>query len=268
MKRHVVFLAAIAFLGLILTSVGIIIHNISSPPSVATLTASLLLSNLGTAILFPILVSYAYDQIRERWLGNEIWRIFSELADGGIIRIYKDREKSDNPENADVHLRKEFQNYNSGEILMIGVTLRVFFNELGTFHREIATMLKKSQGKVKIRALICDKQSAELENRGRVEGRDMAYVIREHDSTVADVIRLNTTNGPMIELRTYLEAPYSTTIIFQDKCHFSPNILSPVVPVGLPMIVFRRGSHGYNRMRESFEYLWRNSKELPTPGNH
>jgi hypothetical protein len=264
LRKHVILLGLAALFGLVLVVTGILV-DIADKSTVY----SIVLTTLGTTILFPILVSFAYDQMRERWFGNEVWRIFSELADAGIIRIYKDREWSPNPENADTQLKNEFRNCDAGEILMIGVTLRVFFNEVSPYHGEIAAMLRRGQGRITVRALICDTENPEIENRRQVEDKKLEEVRLEHDATVmtvrrlnVEIERLNAGDGTVINLHTFYQAPYCTMIIFPDKCYFSPNILSPAVPVRLPMIVFRSDSHGFDRLMQYFNYVWEHSKAL------
>lgn len=111
--------------------------------------SAVVLESLGSAVLFPILVSFSYDRLKEKWLGDEVWRIFNELSDAGISRVYKDRETSPRRDNAQTRLSEEFRSFENGEILMMGVSLRVFFNPLGPFYRDIETMLRETGGRVR-----------------------------------------------------------------------------------------------------------------------
>jgi len=79
-------------------------------------------------------------------------------------------------------------------------------------------------------------------------------------STIASIQNLNRLYGKgSVEYNLYLSAPYCTAVIFPDKCYFSPNLLSQVAPVRLPMIVFGMNSHGYEKINYYFDYLWNTS---------
>lgn len=216
---------------------------------------------LGAAIMFPIFVSFAYDRFRERWLGDEVWRLFAELADAGITRVYKDREFVQDRDNAQTRLSEEFKKFKGGEIRMMGPTLRVFFNVLGPFHDEIETMLAKGHGGVLIRALIERDDSPSVADRTAIEephlaAGDQPQTQRDAGATVAAIRTIRKNIGAFIILRRFMPAPYCTAVIFPHVGYFSPNLLAPAVPVRLPMIVFRAGSHGYRMLVASFEYLW------------
>lgn len=233
------------------------------------------LQALGSAIVFPIFVSYSYDKLRERWLGDEVWRLFAELADAGIVRVYRDREFSPGRDNAQTRLSLAFNEAKSGEICMMGPTLRVFFNPLGPFYREIAEMLTRGGGDVTIRALIERADSPAVADRTTIEephlsSRDKPQTERDAESSIATIRSLTGTIGPCISLRRFLQAPYCTAVIFPDIAFYSPNLLAPVVPVRLPMILFRSESHGYRMLRASFEHLWNHPETqsvLPEPAH-
>ena len=227
---------------------------------------------LGAAILFPVLVSFAYDRLRERLLGDEVWRLFAELADAGITRVYKDREFVPGRDNAQTRLSEEFQQFRSGEICIMGPTLRVFFNVLGPFHQDIEKMLSNGRGDVRICALIERDESPSVADRTCVEephlgSGDQPQTQRDASGTVAAIRVMNTQVGPYIILRRFLPAPYCTAVIFPHVVYFSPNILAPAVPVRLPMILFRSGSHGYNMVRASFDYLWSHLETIQVVSN-
>jgi hypothetical protein len=225
---------------------------------------------LGAAILFPILVSYTYDRLRERWLGDEVWRLFGELSDAGIARIYKDREISSAQDNAQTRLAQEFRELESGEVRIMGVTLRVFFNPLGPFYADIESMLSNASGKVRVRALISNPESPEASYRAQVEEpfeniRSKSQLQRDAESTVAMVSRLCRQVGEQISIRLFMAAPYCTAVIFPHVVYFSPNILAPKAPVRLPMILYRFGSHGYRMLESSFEFLWNHHDTSEAP---
>jgi hypothetical protein len=227
----------------------------------ATRLVAVVLQTLGASILFPILVSFAYDKVRERWLGDEVWRLFGELSDAGIIRVYRDREFAPGRDNAQTRLSEEFRGHSDGPIYMMGPTLRVFFNPLGPFYRDIETMLRSSNGKVTINALIERPDSLAVVDRTAIEEpnltpHDKPQTERDADSTIATARNMSATIGRYINLRRFLPAPYCTAIIFPSVAFYSPNILSSHVPARLPMILFRAGSHGYDVLRASFDHLW------------
>ncbi|MFD3623680.1 hypothetical protein [Streptomyces sp. NPDC058698] len=228
---------------------------------VAWTTVSVTLQSLGSAVLFPILVSFAYDKLKERWLGDEVWRLFNELSDAGITRVYKDREFNSNQDNAQTRLSQEFLSHQSGEICIMGPTLRVFFNPLGPFYRDIEQMLRNANGAVHMRALIERSDSPSVWERTSIEEPNLApgqkpQTERDAESTIATVRNVCTTVGPRITLRRFMPAPYCTVVIFPSIAFFSPNLLAPEAPVRLPMILFRSGSHGYQMLKASFDYLW------------
>jgi hypothetical protein len=222
---------------------------------------STILVTLGSSILFPILVSYSYDRLRERWLGDEVWRLFGELSDAGITRIYKDREMSSSEDNAQTRLAREFRDLEQGDVRMIGVTLRVFFNPLGPFYHDIEAMLENTDGKVSVQALISSPHSPEVAYRTAIEepgkmASHKSQTERDSESTVATVRNLAHKLGPRIDMRFFMPAPYCTVVIFPHIAYVSPNILAPQAPVRLPMILYRHGSHGYKMLEGSFAFLW------------
>lgn len=222
----------------------------------------IMLSQFSSAVFFPILVGFFYERFKRKQEGETIWGVFKEFSDGGILRVYKDREENDSEENALQDLRKAFETHNDGTIKLIGVSLRVFFNQPGPFYRSITTIcdLHKYKKNVSVKALISSPDSPETLNRARIEtpGRQSDPLIKiDMKSTIESILNLKKNYGEeSVEYKTYLPAPYCTAIIFPGKCYFSPNILSVNPPVRLPMIVFRQNSHGYEKINDYFDYLW------------
>jgi hypothetical protein len=255
-QRFLYFAASIGFM-ILISGVALGLLGVGK----ASTLGAVILETLGASILFPIVVSIIYDRLRERWLGDEIWRLFNELSDAGISRIYKDRENSTHLDNAQTRLSNEFRGFENGEVLMMGVSLRVFFNPLGPFYRDIEAMLRNGNGRVRIRAMICDPKNADIPVRAAIEeaGREAALksqIERDIESSIVTVGALDSSIGNYIKLGSYMAAPYCTTIIFPHVCYYTPNLLAPRAPNGLPMILFRSGSHSYKMVYESFEYLW------------
>ncbi|SDE37693.1 hypothetical protein SAMN05216270_119113 [Glycomyces harbinensis] len=226
-----------------------------------TKTIGIALQSLGAAIIFPILVSFAYDRLRERLLGDEVWRLFAELSDAGIIRVYRDREFALGRDNAQTRLSEEFLSQKQGEILIMGSSLRVFFNPLGPFYRDIETILNSSNGNIEIKAIISRNDSPSIQDRIAVEQPTLPpdekpQHDRDCDSTISAVRKIATSIGPNIALKRVMPAPYCTAVVFPGIAFYSPNMLSTEVPVRMPMILFRAGSHGYNMIKSQFEHLW------------
>jgi hypothetical protein len=260
-QRKILYYAASAGFAAFIVGVALSLNSKATPWLVTGVT----IQSLGATILFPILVSFAYDRLRERWLGDEVWRLFSELADAGIVRVYRDREYAANRDNAQTRLSNAFDDCKSGEVCMIGPTLRVFFNPLGPFYSDIAEMLRNGGGKVTIRALIERADSTAVADRTAIEEPtlgpgDKPQTERDAESSIAQAKALINAIGPYLSIRRFLPAPYCTAVIFPDIAFYSPNLLAPVVPVRLPMILFRSGSHGYNMVKASFEHLWEHTE--------
>jgi hypothetical protein len=255
--HRVLYAAAAAGFALFVVGVSL---GVTTKGAVATVIA-VSLQTLGSAILFPILISFTYDRLRERWFGEEVWRLFTELSDAGIARVYSDRELTTGHDNAQVRLADEFRSLERGSVLMMGVTLRVFFNQLGPFYRDLCQMLRDADGRVAIQALICDPDSAEARQRADIEEPnrspgDKPQILRDIESSVATARNLSKEVGEHLTLRQFTPAPYCTAVIFPHVAYFSPNILAPEAPVRLPMVLFRSGSHGYKMVHASFEFLW------------
>ena len=254
------FLFVAASLGFMTLVAGLTIGTLTQGKA-STLSA-VVLEALGSAIMFPILVSFTYDRLRERWFGDEVWRIFNELSDAGITRIYRDRESSYHPDNAQQRLANEFRTFQAGEILMMGVSLRVFFNPLGPFYRDICSMLEGTRGNVRIKAMICDPGNPDIPIRAGIEEpsrdpRHKTQIDRDLEDTVVTVAGLRTSYRNRVDLKYYMASPYCTTVIFPHVCYYSPNLLAPGAPVRLPMILFLSRSNGYSMVKASFDYLWR-----------
>ncbi len=254
-----------AAIGFALFVVGISITN--SVDGTAGSIVGLALEALGASILFPIVISFTYDTLRERWLGDEVWRLFGELADAGIARVYGDREMSARADNAQTRLSDEFRGLSSGEVLMLGVTLRVFFNPLGPFYKDIEAMLRAGGEDVHIKALISRSDSLEVAERCHIEQPNLddgegPQIHRDIESSVATVRSMTQVLGPAITMRQFMPAPYCTAVVFPHVAFFSPNILAPEAPVRLPMILFRSDSHGYQMICASFDYLWNHERTI------
>jgi len=224
---------------------------------------AILMSQASSSILFPILVGYFYDTIKEKESGDAIWQVFKDFSEGGIIRVYKDREPSNNPENAEVDLRRAFENHSHDDVKLIGVSLRVFFNQTGPFYNSMLRVAIKAQKdtSIRIKALVSHPNSPEIRCRAEIETPHMLndpIIIMDILTSIANMQHINDQfETKPVEYGFYESCPYCTLVIFPDKCYFSPNLLSTVAPVRLPMIVFAAGSHGYEKLNFYFDYLWK-----------
>ena len=229
---------------------------------------TIILATVSSSIFFPLIVGYFYDKFKEKQEGESIWRVFKEFSAGGILRVYKDREESEDKESAVTDLKKAFDEHRKGKIKMIGVSLRVFFHQLGPFYQNIAkiTDLYNVNNTVKIQALLCAPNSPEASNRAKIETPRKKYLGIESDIsiTIDSIQDRNERCGSVaIEYGCYSSASYCTLVMFPNKCYFSPNILSKETPVRLPMIVFDARAHGYKMLKQYFDYLWKNKVECP-----
>jgi len=238
--------------------------SVLAPDTIKWTLFIIILATVSSTVFFPLIAGYYYDKFREKQEGESIWRVFKEFSDGGILRVYKDREESEDEENAVADLRKTFEEHHEGKVKLVGVTLRVFFNQTGPFYRSITNIcdLHKVNNTVGIRALVCDPNNSEVFNRAKIETPDRLndpLIKIDIHFTIASIQNLNKKYGSTaIGYGYYSSAPYCTLIIFPNKCYFSPNILSTDAPVRLPMIIFNEKSHGYKVLDQYFEYLWEN----------
>ncbi|GAH26248.1 unnamed protein product [marine sediment metagenome] len=56
----------------------------------------IILAQFSTSIFFPMIVGYFHEKFKEKEAGETIWRVFREFSDGGILRVYKERNVSIN----------------------------------------------------------------------------------------------------------------------------------------------------------------------------
>ena len=118
----------------------------------------IILAQFSASIFFPIIVGYFHEKFEEREAEETIWRVFKEFSDGGILRVYKNREESKFKENALIDLKKAFDEHRNGKAKLVGVSLRVFFNQTGPFYPSIANIcnLHKIKESIIVQALVCD----------------------------------------------------------------------------------------------------------------
>jgi hypothetical protein len=233
-----------------------------------TLVAGVAIQSIGAAVFFPVVVSFAYDRLREKWLGDEVWRLFGELADAGIARVYPDREYRAGRENGQSRLASAFSATRDGEIRLMGPTLKAFFHTSSPLYAEIEQMLRDAGGKVTVRALIEREDSQAIRDRVEIEQPELedgkeSQTKRDCDTTLASMETLGRKTGCSLEMRRYNQAPYCTAVLFPDLAFFSPNLLAPEVPVRLPLLVFKRGSQGYRMIASSFEWMWDHKDTIP-----
>ena len=96
--------AVVSFVAMIVS----VLLSVFIPNDLLVLILAVLLTQAASSIFFPILVGYFYEKLKEEESGSAIWRVFKEFSDGGIERVYKNREESENPDNALNILRQAF----------------------------------------------------------------------------------------------------------------------------------------------------------------
>ena len=263
LKRPILIALFLSSFFLVLLSVILTLYE-ASPKNVTFSNALFILfiAQIGSSIFFPMAVGYFYDKIKNKDQAETIWSVFKDLSDGGIIRVYMDREENQHEQNALLDLRDAFDSVHTGRVKLIGVSLRVFFNQTGPFYRSIYKIceLAETNDNLKITALVSHPLAPEVYNRAEIETPDRLndpLINIDIRSTIVSIENLNS-NFPKrpIEYGYYSQAPYCTCIIFPDRCYFSPNILAHDAPVRLPMIIFKKDSHGYKKLNQYFDYLW------------
>ena len=257
LSRRQLLWVSLSFIVMAVTSV---ISAIIALPLFWTIVA-IILSEVSSCFFFPIVVGQMIDQEKSEHDFGVINNFYQDFSEGGIIQVYKDREQSSRADNGETALKRAFEEHVNGEIKLIGVTLRVFFNQTGPFFNDMESLCIKSKilTSIRIKALISTEDAPETINRGNIEspGEPIPTIITEMNATKQYVSRLNSKAGnQIIELRDYSQAPYCTAIIFPDKCFISQNLLCDTAPVRLPLIIFRKESHGYKVINDYFEYLW------------
>lgn len=240
---------------------GVLIYL--APKELPWIILTIIMAQFSASIFFPIIVGYFQEIFKEKEAGETIWRAFREFSEGGILRVYKDREGNEFKENALTDLKKAFGEHRNGKVKLIGVSLRVFFNQTGPFYSNITNIcdLHKINENILIQALVCNaNNNPEVMNRAKIETPDRLndpLIKIDINSTIVSIQNLNKLYGTgSIKYNQYLSAPYCTAIIFPSKCYFSPNLLSPIAPIRLPMIVFAMNSPGYLKINNYFDYLW------------
>jgi hypothetical protein len=192
------------------------------------------------------------------------------LSKAGIKYVYPDRETITEAGDPVARLREEFANHAHGDVYLMGVSLRVFFDPVGAFAHDIRALLADHDG-VAMHALTSSPASHEVTERAKVEQPRLREgvtprIVREISATAATVEEMAVEDGLAIELRHFSAAPYCTAVLFPEIGFFSPNILSEKAPVLLPLIEFASWSHGYKIVKASFDYLWSNAKPIvPAP---
>jgi hypothetical protein len=107
--RHPVVMVAF-ILSLIFMVISVVV-GVLFAENTAYALAALLIGQISSSIFFPIVVGYYYDLFKENESGGLLWRVFKDFSEGGILTIYKDRERNHNAENAEVDLRSSFEKH-------------------------------------------------------------------------------------------------------------------------------------------------------------
>ena len=261
-KKQLIWMC-VSFIALLVT----VIISILKPqmPTIVTIIL-VFVSQLASCFFFPIIVGYYIDKEKAKNDFGVINSFYQDFSEGGIIRVYKDREQSQQADNGLTALKSAFAEHQKGTVKLIGVTLRVFFNQTGPFYDYIEDLCQKSNSNnsIKIQVLINSEDAPETVNRGNIESpnHNPSTIITDMRSTKQQISLLNIrSNSNAIEYREYNQAPYCTAIIFPDKCFISQNLLCERAPVKLPLIIFKKDSHGYDVINDYFNYLWKIEEE-------
>lgn len=259
MDKRTKLFGAISFLVMFFCMAISLVWDNASMRLVWTLLV-VLFTQLSSSIFFPIVTTYFEDKRNQRKQKEQYDQFFLDLTEGGITYVYKDREKSSRPRNGVSDLHEAFQKHRRGPVRLVGVSLRVFFHETSEFYTDIAELCERQKdgGNISIKALVSSESSPETTNRALMESSNNSEERTKKDIAVTreSVETLRSRYGSSVHLRTYNQAPYCTAIIFPDACYFSPNLLSKIAPVKLPLIIFKKGSHGYTVLDDYFSYLW------------
>ncbi|MFH1891363.1 MAG: hypothetical protein ABIK83_01620 [Candidatus Zixiibacteriota bacterium] len=240
---------------------------------------SVVLAAASSSILFPLLVGYYYDKFKDAMTGGGIWGLIRLFVESGILRIYRHREYDgggDTFEAASSAYGNAFDDYLKNtklradmttNVKMVGVSLRVFFHDLGAYNRYIKQFFdpQMNRSEPEILALVCDPQeNPEVDKRARIENSHANFpgIMQDVGITEGCINALNDGQPiPVIDYGFFRSAPYCTFVMFPDKCLYAPNILSKHNPAPLPMIIFKRGGYGYSVLEDYFKYLWDNRIE-------
>ena len=248
-------------LSFIIMAVSVIVTCVVTQLSLFWTIMFIILTQISSCFFFPIIVGQIIDKEKAKRDFGVINSFYQDFSEGGIIQVYKDREASDRSDNGEAALKRAFEEHDSGEVKLIGVTLRVFFNQTGPFYSNIEKLCAKSMTapSIELKALINSENAPETLSRGKIESPniDPPTIKIEMRATKQHIFRLNEkTRKEVIHVKEYDQAPYCTAIIFPNKCFFSQNLLCDTAPVRLPLVVMNRESHGYTVVNSYFDYLW------------
>lgn len=251
-KIGIVYLIMAFLLGVAMIVSGVAIEQSSNQRITWQLIISLSLISLGSAIAFPLIVGFVVDFIRKETLGDVIWCVIKEFAEAGVCDFCKSRYTDE----AKLNLLQEIKNHKNGEIKIIGVTLKYFFQkEFSHFYESIEELLKNNLKNVSLKVLLCDPdKNPEVLHRSPVDRPEHTKTMVEW--SIKSIQNLKNQYGDTISYAEYIEAPYYTSIIFPNKCYLIPNILIKEGKNPLFMIALSSHSPAYEQILDVFESLW------------
>lgn len=258
---------------------------------------------IGGAFFFALSVGWIVEKLRNAQGYSVLWEFSQEFQKAGILAFYSDRkghaekvleEAFEKHRKGDVliagaslrfflassgHLYPWIQKMLQNEDNLVNIRalfcspennhelpIRSFveeFNQDATFSRH-----SDFDWKGKITFSIKEFESKFFDEHGiNAPQEQKLRVIEDLGSTRIGVRALKgtATHTPnFISHREIRFAPYCTTVIFPDRAFYTPNLLCTEVPVNMPMIIFHKNSHAYEKLLQYFEFLWWVSD--PDPG--
>lgn len=257
-KKQIIWMSS-SFIALLFT---VIIPLLKPNLPIVVTIILMFIAQIASCFFFPIIVGYYIDKEKAKTDFGAINSFYQDFSEGGIIRVYKDREQSQQEDNGLTALKEALYEHKNGVIKLVGVSLRVFFNPTSPFYNCVEEVCRKSiaNNSIKIEVLISSENAPETINRGKIESpnQNPTTIVSDIRSTKQQINLLNARyNSSPIICKEYTQAPYCTAIIFPDKCFISQNLLCERAPVKLPLIVFRKDSHGYEVIKDYFDYLYK-----------
>ena len=288
---------AVLALTLFFISVIAMMYVYLSPDAKIGYLFCIIVIQFSGCLLFPLLISKLSNSSKGTFdlgcLANKIQqsRCLQPCCARGLDNVYENREAA-LPE-----IESAFKNHSDGEIKLIGVSLRDYFDRNKHYNKCIDFLTDKVKNKkatIFLKVLVChldetipvSEEPINLGNRESIESfksgsfitmtkspevinRKMADASTNIFSEIKETLaRIKVINKKMedgnaegrefITLKKYIEAPYCTAIIFPDRLFYIPNLLNSS-KTDLLTLEFKSGSEYYESVVANFECIWKNS---------
>lgn len=177
MTRFNYILVSIATLSVCFLVAGLVILTDSGISHWLKIIAAIFVQ-LGGAFFFALTAGYISEKIHNIKGYSGLWLFSEEFRKAGVLDFYSNRYG-----NAEISLRDSFNNHRKGEVLIAGVSLRVFFVEGQPFYSSVKKMLE-SEGStgITVKALTCDpERNYELPFRSFIEefNQDRSFPLKK-----------------------------------------------------------------------------------------